>query len=177
MSEKKKKEEKPVKPKIDPLFRKDGTPRAPKVRKPAHVRLKEGRPTMMTLANKEKLLECMEKALGVVTVGCKMAGLNRQNHYNFMEADPDYRERYNALANVALDFAESALHKQIGAGEVASTIFYLKTKGKGRGYVEKVEIEGSIKRDDELKDLDEADLMALAGMVKRLDEKNSGGSH
>jgi hypothetical protein len=44
---------------------------------------------------------------------------------------------------VALDFAESQLHKQIQSGEVSSTIFYLKTKGKKRGYVERSEVDHS----------------------------------
>jgi hypothetical protein len=41
----------------------------------------------------------------------------------------------------AVDFAESSLHQQIKDKVPSSTIFYLKTKGKHRGYVEKQEIE------------------------------------
>ena len=43
------------------------------------------------------------------------------------------------IENIALDFVESQLHQQIGNGEVASTIFYMKTKGRKRGYVERIE--------------------------------------
>jgi hypothetical protein len=46
------------------------------------------------------------------------------------------------MNNIALDFAESSLHKQIQSGVPASTIFYLKTRGKGRGYIERQEITG-----------------------------------
>ena len=45
---------------------------------------------------------------------------------------------------MALDFAESQLHKQIQNGEVSSTIFYLKTKGKKRGYIERQEIAADV---------------------------------
>ena len=39
--------------------------------------------------------------------------------------------------------AESQLHKQILDNSVPATIFYLKTKGKKRGYIERQEITGA----------------------------------
>jgi hypothetical protein len=55
-----------------------------------------------------------------------------------------------SISDMALDFAESQLHKQISEGEVSATIFYLKTKGKKRGYIEKVEQEITGKMDNHL---------------------------
>ena len=45
------------------------------------------------------------------------------------------------MKNVALDFAESQLHKQIQDNSTSATIFYLKTQGKKRGYVERQELD------------------------------------
>ena len=45
------------------------------------------------------------------------------------------------MENITLDFAESQLHNQIKSGNTSATIFYLKTKGKKRGYVEKSELD------------------------------------
>ena len=45
------------------------------------------------------------------------------------------------MQNVALDFAESQLHKQIQDNSTSATIFYLKTQGKKRGYVERQELD------------------------------------
>ena len=60
-----------------------------------------------------------------------------------MKESPAYAEAYNEIKELAIDFAESHLHQLIAKGDVASTIFFLKTKGKGRGYVERTEITGS----------------------------------
>lgn len=90
---------------------------------------------------KRAMLEALEKSLGVVTTAAKSVGIDRSTHYKWMESDTDYKAAVESLADVALDFAESQLHKQIQNGEVSSTIFYLKTKGKKRGYVEKQEMD------------------------------------
>ena len=42
-----------------------------------------------------------------------------------------------------MDFVESKLYKLINDGAEASTIFYLKTKGRKRGYAEKHEVDMS----------------------------------
>ena len=52
------------------------------------------------------------------------------------------KQEVESIEDVALDFAESALHDNIKNGKEASIIFYLKTKGKNRGYVERQEITG-----------------------------------
>ena len=86
------------------------------------------------------MLEALEKSLGVVTSACKAVEISRETHYRWMREDSNYKEAVDDLANVALDFAESQLHKQIKGGNPTATIFYLKTKGKNRGYIERQEI-------------------------------------
>lgn len=94
-----------------------------------------------TQQHKKKLLEALEKSLGVVTVACKTAELDRTTFYNYYNSDPEFKEAVDSIEDIALDFAESQLHQQIRDGEVTSTIFYLKTKGKRRGYIEKTQQE------------------------------------
>ncbi len=93
--------------------------------------------------HKKALLEALEKSLGVVTTACKAVGVDRTTFYKYVNEDPAFKQAVDDVENIALDFAESQLHRQIQNGEVSSTIFYLKTKGKRRGYIEKQELETS----------------------------------
>ena len=97
--------------------------------------------TSTTSTDKKKaMLEALEKSLGVITQACKVVGIDRKTHYNWMKADEEYKVQVEELSEVAIDFAESHLHKLIKDGNPAATIFFLKTKGKNRGYVERQEI-------------------------------------
>ena len=91
--------------------------------------------------HKKAMIEALEKSLGVVTAACKSVGIGRTTHYMWMDQDPEYKRAVEDISDVALDFAETHLHKQIKEGSSTSTIFYLKTKGKKRGYIERQEVD------------------------------------
>lgn len=90
---------------------------------------------------KKAMIEALEQSLGVVTTACKKVGISRETHYRWLREDELYKDNVEAVGDVALDFAESQLHKQIKEGSTAATIFLLKTKGKKRGYIERQEIQ------------------------------------
>jgi len=94
-----------------------------------------------TVQHKKAILEALEQSLGIVTTAIKKVGIGRTTYYGWLKNDLDFKKSVDEISNIALDFAESQLHKQIKEGSTAATIFYLKTKGKKRGYVEKTEIE------------------------------------
>ncbi len=91
---------------------------------------------------KKRLIEALEKSLGVVTTACKQVGISRTTFYEYYK-DAQFKRQVDGISDIALDFAESQLHKQIQDGNTSATIFYLKTKGKRRGYVERQEITGA----------------------------------
>ena len=95
---------------------------------------------------KEAMIQALEKCLGIVTTASKMAGIERTTHYRWMNEDEDYKASAEDISDIVLDFAESQLHKQIKENNTASTIFYLKTKGKKRGYIEAQEINFNAKK-------------------------------
>ena len=92
---------------------------------------------------KESLLAALEQSLGVVTVACREAHIPRSTYYKWLNEDREFADQVADIENVALDFAESKLHNQISDNNTSATIFYLKTKGKNRGYVERQEITGA----------------------------------
>lgn len=96
-----------------------------------------------TDTRKVAMLKALEKSLGVVTTAAKQVGLDRTTHYEWMRTDDDYRAAVESVEDIALDFAETKLHNMINNEDTAATIFYLKTKGKKRGYVERQEFTGN----------------------------------
>jgi hypothetical protein len=92
---------------------------------------------------KQAMLKSLEKSLGVVTTAARIVGIERTTHYHWMNEDEEYKQAVISLDDVALDFAETKLHELISNGDTAANIFFLKTKGKKRGYVERQEFTGS----------------------------------
>jgi|APGre2960657404_1045060.scaffolds.fasta_scaffold02812_6 hypothetical protein len=106
---------------------------------------------------KKAMIEALEKSLGIVTTACKSVDIARQTHYEWLREDPNYKEQVESIVDMAIDFAESQLNQLIqgakhqvvtnkgdiveikDAPNATSIIFFLKTKGKKRGYVETTE--------------------------------------
>ena len=95
--------------------------------------------------NKKKLLDALEKSMGIVTTACKKSELSRQTYYRYMEEDAEFKKQAESVQDIALDFVESKLFENIQDKKEASIIFYMKTKGKKRGYIEKQEHDLNIK--------------------------------
>ena len=80
------------------------------------------------------MLIALKKTLGVVTTACDVCGISRDTHYRYLNLDQKYAQAVKDIESIALDFVESKLFESIKKGAPASIIFYLKTKGKIRGY-------------------------------------------
>jgi len=112
-----------------------------------------------TEQHKKAILEALESSLGVVTSACKKVGVGRTIFYEWLKVDEEFSKKVKDIENVALDFAESQLHQQIKSGNSTSTIFYLKTKGKKRGYIERMETE-NLNKNFDLSNLSEEEFQA-----------------
>lgn len=92
---------------------------------------------MTTNQQKEQMLQALENSLGVVGQACDKTGISRETHGKWLENDSKYAEKVRNIEEKSIDFAESKLLKQVSDGNINAISFYLKTKGKHRGYTER----------------------------------------
>lgn len=90
----------------------------------------------------DDIIEALEKGSGYVSVAADYLGCAIQTVYNYRDRYPEVAEAWKQIHERRHDVVESSLHKQIKAGNTAATIFYLKTRARHRGYVERHEITG-----------------------------------
>ena len=95
--------------------------------------------------NKESMIAALENSLGVVSSACKAADIPRATYYKWIKEDKRFKAQVEDINNLALDFVETSLHRLIADGNTSATIFYLKCRGKGRGYIERSELDISSK--------------------------------
>ena len=114
---------------------------------------------------KKAMIEALKKSLGIVSTACEQCDISRQTHYRWLTEDPKYKEETENITEAAIDLVESKLYEKIqgiavqtfnSKGEPVvyeqapsdtAIIFYLKTKAKKRGYIERVEQEIIVQED------------------------------
>lgn len=94
-----------------------------------------------TALKKKEMIKALVKTLGIVTQACEVVKIERSTHYDWIKADEEYKKAVEDIQDVVLDFAESKLLKQVEEKDTTATIFYLKCRGKKRGYVERSEVD------------------------------------
>jgi hypothetical protein len=90
--------------------------------------------------HKEKLLEALERSLGIVTPACKEVGISRKTFYEYYKLDPDFKAAVDDINEITLDFVENNLLKKIKEGSERSILFYMKYKARKRGYSDSLDI-------------------------------------
>lgn len=86
---------------------------------------------------KESYLEAFDSSACNVSVSCKKVGISRNTFYEWKKDDLEFAEQCKEKEESLIDFAETMLYKGIKDGKTTELIFFLKTKGQSRGYVEK----------------------------------------
>tara|TARA_R110000764_G_scaffold1581_4_gene7086 strand:+ start:439 stop:774 length:336 start_codon:yes stop_codon:yes gene_type:complete len=94
-----------------------------------------------TEESKLRLLEQLEYNLGIVSTSCINIGVARATHYKWLKEDAEYKQSVFEINEFAIDFVESQLYEKIKQLDTASIIFYLKSKAKHRGYIERQQVE------------------------------------
>lgn len=95
------------------------------------------------------IAEVYRKNFGNVSATCDKLGIDRSTFNKWRKKYPQFDELIDNTDEFCIDFAESKLLQAIGEGNLTAVIFYLKTKGKKRGYIEA--IENNVKMDTPVK--------------------------
>jgi len=86
---------------------------------------------------KEMFIDNLKASGGIICVACESTGINRSTYYRWRESDKEFADAVDEVMDAQVDFVESKLMELINAHDTTATIFYLKTKGKKRGWTEK----------------------------------------
>lgn len=104
-----------------------------------------------TKLHKKKIIEALEKSLGIVTPACKEVGISRNVFYTWYREDDEFKKQVDDINEITIDFAENQLLKKIKEGSERSILFYMKYKGRKRGYSESIDITSDGKAITEIK--------------------------
>lgn len=74
-----------------------------------------------------------------VSATCAALNISRQTFYDWKEKYPALKKALEDADDSILDWAETKLIKNINDGNLTALIFFLKTKGRKRGYVEQID--------------------------------------
>lgn len=98
------------------------------------------------MANKDKftretIKQAIENSGGFVSVASRQLNCTRKTIYNYLDKYPELKEALQDIKEQYLDMAEAKLIEKIRAGATPELLFYLKTQGKSRGYIEKQQLD------------------------------------
>lgn len=124
-------------------------------------------------------------------LACKRMGITRQTFFNWRKDDPDFAQAVTDLGEGVLDMAEAKLLQLINAGDRQAIIFYLKSKGKSRGYGDRCELTGPngeplqlggtsgpvIRIEDLRQDLPPKSLAQLLALLTTIETSKANGTH
>ena len=83
---------------------------------------------------------CVQLNAKKLYTACKQANISRQTYYRWIE-DESFSELCDNVKEGLIDLAENQLLNKIKKGDITAIIFFLKCRGKKRGYTEKQEVE------------------------------------
>lgn len=99
--------------------------------------------TQHAIATDDQVEAALRAAGGIVKYAAEMLGYANESGLRHRVAKNERFQKLQAeIQEANIDIAETQLMTQLKAGNMTAVIFYLKTKGKRRGYVERYEQTG-----------------------------------
>jgi hypothetical protein len=75
----------------------------------------------------------LEKSLGIVSIALEKLNVTRETYDTWLKNN-SFKQGVDRINEMSLDFVENKLLKKIRDEDLTAIQFYLKTKGKKRGY-------------------------------------------
>ena len=89
------------------------------------------------MKSKEDFIDALREQCGIIGLACDAVGISRSTYYSWRRDDEKFREAADEVLESQLDFVENHLLNRIQNGDTTAMLFYLKTKGRSRGYGDK----------------------------------------
>ena len=90
---------------------------------------------------KDQLSLAIAEGKGIVTAICQRLNISRWAFYKRIKNNPDLVVELRTAREELADVAELKLWEKLKEGDIRAILFTLKTIGKDRGFVEKMEID------------------------------------
>lgn len=90
---------------------------------------------------KKDFMIAFKESKGIITYACDAIGVSRQTFYYWMSTDEKFKQEIDDINESTIDLVEHKLLSLINKEDTTAIIFYLKTKGRNRGYIERYEQE------------------------------------
>ena len=90
------------------------------------------------------IVEALRKYHGIIAPTAQALGVTYHAIYNRVKRSKVLQDEIEIATETMLDFAENKLMKKIEDGDNTAIIFFLKCKGKKRGYIEKQEFDARV---------------------------------
>jgi len=91
-----------------------------------------------------RIIKAIGECNGLLTVAAAKAGVSYTTINRYVAEFPTVKQASLDARERMLDYAEGKLYSKIKAGDNTAIIFYLKTQGKARGYIERQEFANPI---------------------------------
>ena len=112
----------------------------------------------------DKIIKALKETNGLQSMAAQRAGVSVRTINRYANEFPSVAQAVKDAKEAMLDFTEAKLFQLIRDGDKIAIMFYLKTQGKARGYIERQEVvstDGTSNRAEEFSD-DE-----LAAIIER----------
>lgn len=99
-------------------------------------------PTAKKHITNAQIIQALKQAGGIAADAARLLGCERSNIWNRLKKSKELQAARDEARAETLDLCESVLIECIKAKNLGAVVFYLKTQGRDRGYVERSEVAG-----------------------------------